>query len=192
MSELGISYSLIGLLVTALICLLVFSLSFWRGRIGGEYGRDPYTTNLQNFIFEAEALPDGWLLNVAQQGLVSVSEAEAGGCVVDISRTEGLDIAAANAEEFVASEADGWQRSLESNGYRFNRLNEDSIRINTANDQDNWPTIEAEGWWLNDEPYFRQSNALMVGDGYLLQIGRACQDGDLSPTDAIVKLARFF
>lgn len=192
MSDLGIGYSLIGLLAAVLICLLVFSVSFWRGWIGGEYGQEPYTTTLQSFSFNADALPEGWLLNVSQQGLVSVSEAEAGGCVVDISRTEGLDIAAANAKDFVASEADGWQRSLENNGYRFNRLSDDTIKINGSDGQNSWPTIEAEGWWLNDEPYFRQSNALMVGDGYLLQIGRACQDGDLRPTEAIVKMARFF
>lgn len=193
MNGLTLAYGTVIVLSAILLAMVWFVATFWRGGFGGSYGQEPYTTTLEGFSFDQNRLPEGWVVQHAADNYISFGQNRSDGCVVDINRISGLNTKPTDAQIEVEEDMNEALDSMDGQGYSLNRLGNGWVDIETSNGPAEWPTIEFEGRWLDDDSlYFRQSNSLMVGDGYYLQIGRACQDsGDLSSTEDVIDTVRF-
>lgn len=194
-----LGYSVLALLISALLATIYFAVSFWQGRQGGEYGVNDRTTTLSGFSFDPAQLPTDWLVNANQTDYLSLSDGQAGGCSVDVMRSDGIEVAPADARRYIDSELERSLALMAESGYTINRQPAGSvIGINTGESGGNddfvmWPSYEFTGRWLDgDIANFNQINSLMLGDGYLLQVGLACRHDNFGPSLKVLNQVRFY
>lgn len=163
-------------------------------RVAQKNNVQPTSSNappIGSFELNHDQLPPDWSINYDTDSLVGLSQTSASGCFVDVNRRELSSVSLANAAEFEQEIIRDNRETIEDNGYTYTDLGEGELAMRTNHGQTSLPSHEFEARWVENETYFRQSLAIVVGEGKYLTINLSCSEPDLSPAQSALQAVEF-